>query len=492
MNRSTLYWSVNAGFMVLVAIGALLGSASNIHPLYLILLFALCSTPIFNTARFNDRYVLLVLFSVVYFQFYGMVDLITLFKPIKVVASTNDFISETELLILLGGTLVQIAYRQSCKPGSGDERTPKDWSEQTLVLLGFLIWSVATWFTWQFKVNILTAATAAATSHGLASLSGLQTVGYLLAVMLQPLGILILAYAQCRYQRFYMLPLLIGVVLVQVVLGFVVDVKGDTLIGVVLVVVTRLLVNGKLPKNWLIASAVFIALAFPAMQANRTLRGQYRIDHAEAAQNLVETVKQAFALGEQVKTGDIKAQNVFERQSLKGSVEMIVTRTGQDVPYQHGYTLSPLYLAFIPRIIWPDKPDIQTGQLVNKEFQVTNIAYVYISPSHLGELYWNFGWPGVIIGLSLLGWLLGYLGKCVDMTRGASITLLMVAAVTTKQLILGFEGGIADIYVVWLRTMAAILLLHWLLARRQTADSHQTNSAPTTAGSDAAFPNLLR
>lgn len=488
MSRATIYWLVNAAFAVLIGIGALLNSASGVHPLYLMLLFALCGTPIFNVRRLNDRYILLVLFSAVYFQFYGVVDLLSLFKATSGAISSDNLISETELLILIGGALVQIAYRMACKSGN-DDTPPKDWSEQTLVLFGMLIWSVATWFTWQFKVNIMTATNAAATAHGLASLSGLQTMGYLLAVMLQPLGILVLAYAQCRYQRFYMLPVLIVVVLLQVVIGFVVDVKGDTLIGVVLVIVTRLLVNGKLPKNWLIVSAVFIAIAFPAMQANRTLRGQSRIDHTEAAQNVVEIAKQAFSMGERVKSGDIKAQSVFERQSLKGSVDMIVTRTGKDVPYQHGRTLSPLYSAFIPRIIWPDKPDIQTGQIVNREFKVSQVAYTYISPSHLGELYWNFGWPGAVIGMSLIGLLLGYLGKRVDMTRGASITLLMVAAITTKQLILGFEGGIADIYVTWMRTMAAILALHWLLARTQTVEAHEKN-VTTTAG-DAAFPNLL-
>ncbi len=54
---------------------------------------------------------------------------------------------------------------------------------------------------------------------------------YMIARMAQPLSILILAYAQCRYRRAYMAPMLLSVVLFQFLFGFVVDTKGDALIG---------------------------------------------------------------------------------------------------------------------------------------------------------------------------------------------------------------------------------------------------------------------
>ena len=323
-------------------------------------------------------------------------------------------------------------------------------------------------------------------------------MGYLLAVMIQPLGIMIIAYAQCHYQRSYLFPLLVLIVLVQLVMGFVADAKGEALIGGVLIVIVRLLTTGKIPKGWLIAAITITAVVFPVLQANRNLRGQYRIDHVEAAQNLLETVKQAISKGEDVKSGRIKAQSVFERSSLKGSVEMIVTRTGADVAYQNGHTLTPLYAAFIPKIIWPDKPDVQTGLLVNTEFKVASGAFVYISPSHLGELYWNFGWPGVAVGMLLIGGLLGYVGKRVDMTQGATITQLMIAVVTVKLLVLGFESSIAGIYVSWLRTLAAIGLLHFLLAK-PIAASLMVSDRALEATIDAekgdaglSLPNLLR
>jgi hypothetical protein len=70
--------------------------------------------------------------------------------------------------------------------------------------------------------------------------------------------------------------------------------------------------------------------------------------------------------------------------------------------------------------------------------------------------------------------------------------------VTIKQLIVGFEGDIATIYVVWLRSLAGIGLLHVVLARRsfvrRPAQSRpQENPGRQLAGpvSVRPFPNLL-
>ncbi|MGE0188366.1 MAG: O-antigen polysaccharide polymerase Wzy [Steroidobacteraceae bacterium] len=477
--------------MLLLTVGAVLGSASNIHIVYLALLFAVCTTPIFNSTAFNDRYALLVIFSAIYFQFFGTLDLITLFRGI---GETAGFISKSEVVILIGGVLTQVFYRVVARNPVELRAAPrKDWPERTLLIVGLSIWIVATVLTWQFKVNIITGANAAAVTRGLESITALQTIGYLLANMMQPLGILIIAYSQCRYQRWYLLPLLAITVVVQLMLGFVTDTKGEALIGAVLVVVTRLLVNGKIPKGWILTIVIFIALAFPALQANRAIRGQDRLDSTDVAANIVGMIQKTFAKAEEVTTGTTRAQTVFERMSLKGSVEMIVTRTGVDVPFQHGHTLSPLYAAFIPKIIWRDKPDVQTGQLVNKEFKLSVHTFTYISPSHLGEMYWNYGWPGALIGMSLLGCVLGFIGRAIDMVDGASITQLMIAAITVRQMLLGFESTIAACYVVWLRSAAFILLLHWLLARvvRSTGSPASEATKPTIP-IPCARSNLMR
>jgi hypothetical protein len=191
-------------------------------------------------------------------------------------------------------------------------------------------------------------------------------------------------------------------------------------------------------------------------------------------------------------------ETIFERSSLKQSVEMIVRSTGRTVPYQNGYTLWPLATVFIPRLIWPDKPGVETGRLVNKVFRVSDQAETNISPSHLGELYWNFGWSGVLIGMTGIGSLLGLLGRRFDLSKTVTLTRVLVLLATVKFIVLGFEGSIEVQYSPWLRVMLAIGLLHVFCARLAVAAQSSDTPAPS-AGEQVGrpdgttrFPNLIR
>jgi len=401
----------------------------------------------------------------------------------------------------LGGALVQTAYRLACSAiQMPDSRAPEDWPELVLVTGGVTLWVVCTALNWEFNVHVVNDANAQAITRGLGSLTGLQTTVFMLAHMSQPLGILMIAYAQCRYRRGYMIPLLIGVVLFQLLFGFVIDFKGEAFLGGVLAVLTKLLVDGRLPKAWLAAMLVFIAVGFPVLQANRVIvRGEYGANSTRVSENIGQSLERAIEARNKVSTGHDRSQTFAERLSLKASVETIVTGTGDITPFQRGYTLTPLISTFVPRLIWPDKPSIAVGRMMNKEFRVSDVADTFISPSHLGELYWNFGWAGVVGGMTLIGALLGYLGSRFNLAQAVTITRVMVVVVTIRLMILGSEGEIATQYVLWIRSMAAIGALHWCFARtpvpvKFSGDS-RTQSYP--AGTDRSrgtvyFRNLLR
>jgi hypothetical protein len=141
---------------------------------------------------------------------------------------------------------------------------------------------------------------------------------------------------------------------------------------------------------------------------------------------------------------------------------------------------------------------VPTGQLVNKAFHVSDSDNVYISQSHLGELYWNFGWPGVVLGMTIIGLTCGYIGAGFNLRDFRTVTRLLVTVVTIRQLIWGFEGGIAAIYVVWIRSVAGIGVLHLLFARVRVSPrwAQSPNSAALAADadqprSDRRYPNLL-
>jgi hypothetical protein len=489
MTRQYPYIIANAGFVALVGIGMLRGGQSGVHPLYLVLLFLISGSPVLWVKRFNDRYSLLAVFFAVYFLYYGALDLSHLLSGEAFLAPADyGILSPAELVILVGGLLAQIGYVIACR---GDERQRpelKDWPEAMLVWGGAALWMISTWLFWKFKIEVITDPTIEAEKRGLGSLSGLQLIGFLLAGYLQPLCIIILAYAQCRYRRAYMIPVLAVVLGVQMVFGFVADINGQVLIGFALVALTKLLIDGTIPKFRMLLMLIIIAVVFPVLQANRMLRGE--VSHTKAEQNLVQTLMKAIETTGKANSGADHAQSFVERMNLKPSVEMIVGRTGMDVKYQNGDTIVPLLGVFVPRLIWPEKPDVATGRLLNKEFNLSEQEETYISPSHLGELYWNYGWRGVLIGMPLIGLLLGYVGKRCDLAQGTNLTRILILVLTIQQLVLGFESAIVPQYSVWVRSLLAIGLLHWLLARRVAAPVSRAPSMPMLT--PRPFPNLMR
>jgi len=503
MNRSALYWSANACFgLVALVGGAVAGTAGAVHPLYLILLFALCSTPILLIRSLNDRYGLLALFSFAYFVFYGLLDLTHLLFPSQSVeADTGGLISADELVILVGGVVAHLGYHVGCRlvsAGAPGESRIRDWSEQGLVVWGVVLWAVSTWVTWQLRVHVLVDNSIETASRGFNAMSPLQLDAILIAGYMQPMGIVILAYAYCMYRKPYVLLGLLGAIFVEMIFGFVIDSKGQVLIGVILVSITQLLVKGKVPKVWLGVGAAMIVLVFPVLQANRVAMGLRGTVHSDAAQDIGTTIARALAAQE---SGHYRSETFIERSSMKHSVAMIVDETGNGVPFENGRTIEPLLYTFIPRSVWPDKPDVPTGRLVNQQFHVSDQVETNISPSHLGELYWNFGWPGVLVGMPFIGALLGFIAALFDLQRAVTLTRILVLIATIKLLILGFESVINVQYSVWMRSMLAIGLLHVVFARVRVAGSGgdardalvpaPTGTALAPAAAAPRFPNLM-
>jgi len=107
--------------------------------------------------------------------------------------------------------------------------------------------------------------------------------------------------------------------------------------------------------------------------------------------------------------------------SLSGEAEKFLVRQFDPTPtgflvgevrkdgFQSGQTMQYAAYAFVPRFFWPDKPNVSRGAWFtmylgasNRESESTSSTGI----TAVGELYWNFGIPGVVIGMLGIG--LGY------------------------------------------------------------------------------------
>jgi len=501
--RGLAFLVANVAFMLLTFWGASVWDSPMWRPLYLCALFALCSAPVLLLTSFNDRYVLLALFMAEYFMIYGLLDFQSLLLGGQL-STDAEFITPAEVSILIGGIAVLASYVAS----SGSVRTPharrahRDWSRLTVLVVGLALTAVGSVAYWYFHLVAATVSSDRATAEALAAMGPTLTFIVMLGQMVKPLGILLLAYGYARYRTLSWLVCVLAVLALQIFLGFIGDSKGIPLQAGAIVVLTRMLVDNRLPRIWIVTSVAVTIILFPIFQAYRAdVIGERGLNRAQALQNLGKVIQIAVGNRDKVSQGspEERTQTILERASIKGNVEILFSRVGTDTPFQHGHTLIDLAFAFIPRLVWEDRPGVSAGQLFNHQV-IRGEGDTDVSPSQLGELYWNFGWPGVVVGMTLFGALLGVVGAKSNLADGLSATRLMITMATVYTLCLGFESAMAITYVVWLRSMAAIGILHVLLARTATAvpvpvqascgtlpAKPQQEPAPTVR-----FPNVLR
>jgi hypothetical protein len=100
--------------------------------------------------------------------------------------------------------------------------------------------------------------------------------------------------------------------------------------------------------------------------------------------------------------------------------------------------------------------------------------------------------------MALIGLICGWVGSRFNLAEFRTVTRALVLIITIKQLIVGFEGSVSDIYVVWLRSLAAIAILHLAFARTPALSRfaaltrrEDDEPSPAVARSERLFPNLL-
>jgi hypothetical protein len=468
--RPALYPIAN----VVVLLASVAGAAIHDIPfgvvIYACLLFALCSAPLLFMKRLNDRYALLGLFMSQYFLFFGALDLQNLLLGTDVVSLHSDFLSSAELAILVGAAAILVSYQFGVVLGSpGERRTPvKEWPVRTLLFVGTSVWLLGTTAMIYFQLFVIPTKTGYAANKGLANLGPMLTFIVMLGHMMQPLGILILAYGYSKSRHFFWYALVLFIVLAQVVVGFIEDIKLQAMMGAVLVIMVRTLTTNRLPTGWLVGTAIALLITFPYFQAYRSeVTGARGLDREQAFNQIDKVIDIVLASQEKNKENSEdhhRSQTFVERASSKSNMEILFDHVGKDVPFLNGRSLIAIPMAFVPRLLVPDKEDISVGMLFAKQILKSD-GDVYISISHLGEMYWNFGWAGVIFGMSALGLVLGYIGTKFNLEREVTLTRVLVLLVTAQPLCLGFGGTMPVSYLVWMRSMAAVGLMHLVFAR---------------------------
>lgn len=111
------------------------------------------------------------------------------------------------------------------------------------------------------------------------------------------------------------------------------------------------------------------------------------------------------------------------------STATVVARVPEVYPYQYGRTLVAALWAPIPRSVWEEKPPVRIGPEIGPPvYGLHPRRNTGVPPGVIGELYINFSWVGVPIGMALFGRLLRHVdGWRLETAQAKGVTALVYA-----------------------------------------------------------------
>ncbi len=192
---------------------------------------------------------------------------------------------------------------------------------------------------------------------------------------------------------------------------------------------------------------VIYATAFSAMELQRSNFLGFFLDKKVENPNEVKVDKKDALL--------IRSANLAQMTNVMN----LVHENG----FYNGTASYPLVVAVIPRVLWPDKPKIQLGAWFALEIGQANMVGDRINNSInmtvMGELYLDFGWPGVIIGSLLLGALVAMLwnstqfyGSVYNLNGsvfgGYLLLILLIGLAADLQIVITFLSYYLSFYIV--------------------------------------------
>lgn len=155
------------------------------------------------------------------------------------------------------------------------------------------------------------------------------------------------------------------------------------------------------------------------------------------------------------------------------------------IPFAYGATFLPkILLSFIPQALWPERNVAWSRDF----FAELHGPYVGgTAPTLFGDLYFNFGIPGVILGMFAVGFLMRliYEGLCSSQTRGLGNMILFGSLLLRWFDISGM--GLINLLFPLVRDLPLGLLAMWLVGRLSRQDAGYSQR---TAASPSAFQRI--
>jgi hypothetical protein len=120
----------------------------------------------------------------------------------------------------------------------------------------------------------------------------------------------------------------------------------------------------------------------------------------------------------------------------------VLMHVPEDVSFRGGNTYLNVLYYFIPRAIWPDKPTLSAGEVYKQERSLIFVGGG-LGIGYLGELYFNFGWLGILLGSLGYGLLGGVLANYTpNLAKNPCYAAIMSVGIVSYLFLLRSDMGI--------------------------------------------------
>lgn len=276
------------------------------------------------------------------------------------------------------------------------------------------------------------------------------------------IGIGLIALCHQRYRSILALALLAVVIPPTMFFNFFTSSKIQFLMPLVLIVIVHVIVTRRLRAWWIAGFLAVMALFYPVSIAYR----DYMLSNRLTAVQVIASPQRAFGLiGSIASTSDpgqylwTGIEATARRLDGLGILSVIVRDAGNRVPFQGGWSLAFIPMSYVPRVLWPEKPRFETGQWVTDNFGHGPGIESSTGCTWMGELYFNFGWTGLLVGMTLLGMWFRFLQEYF-LGLNATIPAILAGVVTILTLASGVGGDLISPTSGLIFRFAPILLTH--------------------------------
>lgn len=173
---------------------------------------------------------------------------------------------------------------------------------------------------------------------------------------------------------------------------------------------------------------------------------------------------------------------------------LIMNLVPKEADYQHGKTYAGIFALFVPRAVWPTKPNTAIGPWVKAEvFHRPDVRNNGWPPGIIAEGYINFGYVGALLIPFLYGAFLRVLYNTVRPLLGRSLVATLIYASGLYPLCFsGLSNNVALGLVGWLYAIGPLALFAFLVSMRQPIRRGFAHAAPAGISRYPAEARLVR